>query len=228
MKNAIILIMIIIVIAGGYVIFSSLTENKIENNTSAAVPQAVIDQTIKVHGGDRYSASMIEFDFRDKHYTARREDGLFTYTRSFADSIGKIKDVLTNQRFKRTINGLKVQLRERDKRRYAASVNSVIYFALLPFPLNDPAVKKRYIGETPINGQPYHTIEITFRKEGGGQDYQDVFAYWIHKTDFTMDYLAYRFHDDGGGTRFRDAYNPRTINGIRFADYHNYQGPSAD
>ncbi|MFT5436447.1 MAG: hypothetical protein ACI840_001095, partial [Ulvibacter sp.] len=28
---------------------------------------------------------------------------------------------------------------------------------------------------------------------------------------------------DGGGIRFREAYNPRVVNGIRFADYNNYK-----
>ena len=37
-----------------------------------------------------------------------------------------------------------------------------------------------------------------------------------------MDYLAYSFHVNGGGTRFRKAINRREINGITFQDYINY------
>ena len=38
-----------------------------------------------------------------------------------------------------------------------------------------------------------------------------------------MDYLAYSYHTDGGGMRFRASYNVRTVGGIRFADYVNYE-----
>ena len=38
-----------------------------------------------------------------------------------------------------------------------------------------------------------------------------------------MDYLAYNYQVDGGGARFRETYNVRTIDGIRFADYVNYK-----
>jgi len=47
--------------------------------------------------------------------------------------------------------------------------------------------------------------------------------YWINKTDFTVDYLAYNYHVNEGGTRFREAYNIREVEGIRFADYNNYE-----
>jgi hypothetical protein len=92
--------------------------------------------------------------------------------------------------------------------------------------LNDPAVRKRYLGEAIVKGQPYHKIEITFRKEGGGEDYRDIFIYWIHQKRNTMDYLSYQFFTDGGGMRFREVCNQRTINGIRFADYRNYKPQS--
>lgn len=107
--------------------------------------------------------------------------------------------------------------------KYTRSVNSTIYFALLPYGLNDPAVRKKYLGKTTFEGQPYFTIEVTFKKEGGGEDFNDVFLYWIHEKNFTMDYMAYLYYTDGGGLRFRKAYNPRKVNGILFQDFINYQ-----
>ena len=38
-----------------------------------------------------------------------------------------------------------------------------------------------------------------------------------------MDYLAYDFHINDGGTRFREAFNVRTIEGVRVADFNNYK-----
>jgi len=65
-------------------------------------------------------------------------------------------------------------------------------------------------------------VKISFQQEGGGADHHDVFMYWIHKNDFTIDYLAYKFQVDDGGIRFRKAFNQRVVEGIRFADYENY------
>ena len=47
--------------------------------------------------------------------------------------------------------------------------------------------------------------------------------YWFNKETFKPDYLAYDFHTDGGGVRFRKAYNERYVDGIRFVDYENYK-----
>lgn len=190
--------------------------------------QAVVDSAILVHGGERFEELDMEFDFRDMHYTARRDDGRFTYTRAFRDSANnQVRDVLNNKGLYREINGVKVNLPEERETAYTNSVNSVIYFALLPYGLNDPAVNKEYLGDVTINDEPYHKIKVTFDEEGGGEDYEDEYIYWIHKENYSMDYLAYKFHVNGGGMRFRDAYNVREVKGIRLADYVNYK-PASD
>jgi len=38
-----------------------------------------------------------------------------------------------------------------------------------------------------------------------------------------LDYLAYKYATNGGGVRFREAYNTRVVEGIRFVDYNNYK-----
>lgn len=181
--------------------------------------QAIVDQAIETHGGKRYERFHLSFDFRDRHYTARRDGGRFAYERAFSDSTGQVRDVLNNEGFFREVNGRKVPLTDKKRQAYAASVNSVIYFILLPYGLNDEAVQKRYAGEARLEGRPYHKIEVTFRQEGGGKDYTDTFVYWIDQERHTVDYLAYT----NEGLRFRKAVNPRFVNGIRFADYLNYE-----
>jgi len=64
---------------------------------------------------------------------------------------------------------------------------------------------------------------VTFDQEGGGVDHEDVYVYWVHKQDMTVDYLAYSYQVNGGGVRFRSAYNRRKIGGIIFQDYINYK-----
>lgn len=186
-------------------------------------PQKIIDKAIEVAGGDKFLKSTIEFDFRNRHYITRRTGGTFSHERIFNDSAATIHDYLTNEGFYREINDERAIIPDSMAAKYTRSVNSTIYFALLPYGLNDPAVKKKFLGKTTFDGQPYFTLEITFAQEGGGEDFNDIFLYWVHEKTFTIDYMAYLYYTDGGGLRFRKAYNPRKVNGILFLDYINYK-----
>ncbi len=185
--------------------------------------QDVVDKSIVAHGGDSYKIFDAAFDFRDKHYTVRRIEGEYVYTRSFTDSTGHYYDELTNQGFTRLRNDTVVTLAEDRTKAFTNSVNSVIYFALLPYGLNDPAVIKKMVGKTTLEGEPYYLIEVSFEQAGGGTDFEDKFLYWIHTSSYTMDYMAYSYQTNGGGLRFRKAYNPQVVGGIRFQDYINYK-----
>jgi hypothetical protein len=67
-------------------------------------------------------------------------------------------------------------------------------------------------------------VQVTFDQFGGGEDFEDVFVYWINKDSKKVDYLAYSYEEsDGRGIRFREAYNARTIEGVQFVDYNNYK-----
>lgn len=190
-------------------------------------PQKIIDKAIETAGGEKYLHSTIEFDFRDRHYVAQREGGKFSYERIFKDSSGTIHDFVTNDGFKREINDTIAEVAETMKVRYTSSINSVIYFALLPYALNDAAVIKEFLGEATIDEKEYNKVKITFQQDGGGEDFEDVFIYWIDKKDFTIGYMAYSYEEsDGVGLRFRKAYNPRRENGILFLDYINYKPKS--
>ncbi|MEM9832836.1 MAG: DUF6503 family protein [Bacteroidota bacterium] len=185
-------------------------------------PKEIIAQSIEAHGGDNYDSTHISFSFRDRDYNIHLAGGQFTYERTWEDSLGNIHDVLNNQEFIRKINQKVVDLSAEDEQRYANALNSVVYFALLPQPLADPAVNATYLGTDTLKSEIYHKIKVTFDQEGGGTDFDDVFVYWFHQDKHTMDYLAYEFHVNDGGTRFREAYNVREAGGIRFADYINY------
>ena len=188
--------------------------------------QEIIAKTIEVSGGKLFDASTITFDFRDKHYKAKRDHGNFSLERHFKDSVFSVKDVVDNNGFNRFIDNEPLELVDSIALKYAASLNSVHYFSVLPFGLNDPAVIKKLIGEKTLKGKIYYKIEITFNKDKGGDDFEDVFIYWISKETFKTDYLAYSFHDKEFGLRFREAYNERYIKGIRFVDYNNFKPKS--
>ena len=186
-------------------------------------PQQIVDNAIEVHGGKAYRSFHLEFDFRNRHYTASRNGGVFTYTREFTDSTGVIKDVLNNDGLTRFRNGSILDITDERKHAFTKSVNSVIYFALLPYGLNDKAVNKQWVKEVTIKNEPYDMVRVTFDQQNGGEDHSDIFLYWFHQQKHTMDYFAYKYETDGGGLRFREAINPRRIGGILWQDYINYK-----
>lgn len=182
----------------------------------------VIQKAVLRHGGENYNNMKVEFDFRNRHYKAKITNGQYVYERTFRGEKGMVTDVWSNDKFKRMIDQEEVKLDQENMRTYRTATNSVIYFALLPFNLDDPVVNRQLMRSVDIKGEPYYKVEMTYGENGGGEDFEDVYVYWIHKDNFTIDYLAYSFNINGGGVRFREAYNPREIEGIRFQDYKNY------
>lgn len=206
---------VILILAAAAAVLSACT-----GNTDA---QQIVDRAIAAHGGaDQLEATVIRFDFRDRRFALQHDGGFYRYERTFPDSSTDIRDVLTNDGVYREIDGRRVELSDLMRNSVLSGVNSVSYFILLPFKLNDPAVRKRYLGLSSIRGEPYEKVEVTFDEEGGGRDYRDRFVYWFHRDRHTMDYFAYDFEEDGGGTRFRESVRPRDIGGIRFVDHLNY------
>lgn len=185
--------------------------------------EKVIDRAIEAHGGKRFEKAKISFSFREREYGIFKSPDFFEYTREFTDSTGRVKDVLNNAGFIRTVDGIPVELEDKWIRAYSNSVNSVAYFAFLPYGLNDPAVYKEYLGETEISGQGYHVVKVTFSEDGGGEDFEDEFLYWINQDSYLIDYLAYSYLTEGGGVRFRKAGNRHEIEGLVLQDYENYK-----
>jgi len=185
--------------------------------------QDIIDSCILKHGGNSYQSAIINFDFRDRNYQIFKSSNGFQYIRAFRDSTGLVKDYLSNRGFSRTINGEIQVLPEERITAFSNSVNSVAYFAFLPYGLNDDAVIKKYVRKTDLDGQPYHVIKVTFSANGGGEDHEDTYLYWIHADNYTLDYLAYDFLTNGGGMRFRKVINRQLYNGIIMQDYLNYE-----
>jgi hypothetical protein len=185
--------------------------------------QKIIDRAIDAHGGENYKKAKISFDFRNIHYQILKTPSRYEYSREFTDSLGNVRDQLNNQGFVRTINGRKVNLPEERIKAFSNSVNSVAYFALLPYGLNDDAVRKKWLGESELEGNRYDIVFVNFSENGGGEDFDDEFLYWINKETGRMDYMAYTYETDGGGVRFRKAIHPKIINGILLQDYLNFK-----
>lgn len=187
----------------------------------------IIQKAIDTHGGEAYKTLRISFEFREKQYRLSHQEGLFQYERIFKEdsSQAAIHDLLNNEGFTRKVNEKVTVLDTEKSKAYQNSVNSVMYFTLLPYGLMAPSVKHQYLGTDTLKNKVYHQIQVTFRQDGGGEDYQDVYVYWFNAQDFTLDFLAYSYEVNGGGIRFREAFNRQKIAGVVFQDYHNYKVP---
>jgi hypothetical protein len=184
--------------------------------------EKIVDAAIDAYGGALYETSAITFDFRGTHYSIFKSPTAFEYSREFSDSTGQVVDVLNNSGFTRKVNGVLIDtLTEERIGAFSRSVNSVAYFAFLPYGLNDAAAIKTYIGQTNVKGKKYNLIKVTFQAEGGGEHFEDEFLYWFGVDDSQMDYMAYSYHTEGGGVRMRDVRATREVGGIRFQDYNN-------
>ena len=185
--------------------------------------EKIVNKSIEAHGGELFKSAQISFTFRDRQYEIFKSPDTFSYTRAFTEDSSRVIDYLNNEGFFRTVDGKQVSLSEKNSNAYANSVNSVAYFAFLPYGLNDAAVIKEYQGMEKLEGNEYHVIKVTFEKEGGGEDHQDEFLYWIDQDNFLIDYMAYSYHTDGGGLRFRKAIKSHEVGGLILQDYENYK-----
>nr|WP_292960721.1 DUF6503 family protein [Muricauda sp. UBA7809] len=185
--------------------------------------QEIVDSSIADSGGKLYGTHKVIFDFRDKKYVSENIEGVRVYTRISDLDSAKIVDVKYGNDFTRHINDSLVKVKDSMAVVYSNSINSVHYFVRLPYGLNDAAVNKELLGTETIADKEYYKVKVTFDQQGGGDDFEDTYLYWFDMESFKPEYLAYSFHIDGGGQRFRKAYNERYVNGIRFVDYENYK-----
>ena len=190
--------------------------------------QQIIDASMEVSGVNKIPNSILSFDFREMHYVAQRNNGKFNLRRFSKVNGENIEDILSNTGFQRLFNAHPTEVADSMAVKYSESINSVHYFSVLPYGLNDGAVQKKLLEDTTIKGEEYYKVQITFAQEGGGIDFDDVFIYWIGKEDFKIDYLAYTFHVNGGGKRFREVRKEQIVNGIRFVDYNNFKPKNVD
>lgn len=209
-----------------FIILTLFSCNSSPNQNISA--QSVVDKAIQASGKAKLEHADVSFDFRGKTYKSIGQCNKIILKRIEQTSEAKITDILEpSGKFNRYIEDALVQIPDSTAFKFAESVNSVHYFVQLPFRLNDEAVQKTYLGLDTINEKIYHNIKVRFKKEGGGTDFQDIYLYWFDHKEFKLDFLAYSFNVNGGGIRFREAFNERIIEGIRFVDYKNYK-PKSD
>lgn len=182
----------------------------------------IIEKAQVVHGSELLRNSSFSFQFRKYEYQRYFEGEEEVAVRRTIKGEEDIQDESRENELRRRVDGKEIILSDSMQNVYKNSINSVFYFFTLPLKLNDDAVIAKYLGEESILGTNYHKIEVTFMEEGGGDDFEDIYVYWFHANDYSLDYFAYQYFTDGGGMRFRTAMNRRKIAGILVQDYVNY------
>ena len=193
------------------------------SNSSHISTSQIINKSIKAHGWDQDDFSIV-FDFRDYQYELKRKNKFYSFQRTTIKEGNVVKDLMSSKKkLMRFINDKSVELSDSMTNVFSNSLNSVMYFFQLPRPLKDQAVITKYLGLAKIFNEKYWTIKVTFKENGGGKDYQDEFRYWININNGQIDYLAYNYLTEGGGTRFRQAVNKQLNQGFIFQDYINFK-----
>ena len=208
--------------------------------TPAPAPQgdaealALLDRARQHHGSATLEGAEVRFTFRGVPFTARRDGGAYRYARTLTDNLGRtVEEVVDNEGTHRFINGTEVPLDAAEAARVHTAVNSVVYFALLPAPLADAAVRARSLGPDSVGGQPYDRVEVTFAREGGGVDFEDRYVYWLRPADAQIGYYAYTYEPSPGdtsrtetGTRFRVPIGEVRAEGVLFQNWRNVTADS--
>lgn len=184
----------------------------------------LINQVRKQHGVDQLVGNGLRFTMREMEYTRIPADNGWTYLRQhLTDDGDTIIDEWMGDLVTRTVNGAIQIITQEKANAYKNSINSVFYFALLPDALADEAVRVQLLGDVTIRGKTHHKFQVTFSEDGGGEDFEDIYLYWIEKESKTVNYFAYQFFTEDGGMRFREVSKARVVNGFRFQDYKNYK-----
>lgn len=200
------------------------TDSIVETGTnSLSAADQLIAETIEAHGGDLYKTANYSFVFRENTFQFKNDGAKYEYSKTYEKEGAVVKDLLRNETFSRTINGELVELTDEQKENGGEGINSVIYFATLPYKLSDKAVNAKQKESISIKGKKYDVIEISFDQAGGGEDFDDKYYYWINESTHKIDYFAYNYSTNNGGVRFRSAFNTAVVDGITFQDYVNYE-----
>jgi hypothetical protein len=195
---------------------------------------AHLQRAREVHGAAVLDRAEVSFVFRGVPFTLWRDGPRFRYARTTTDSTGAVtEDIVDNDGAHRRVDGREVALTPDEAAALATAVNSVAYFALLPHPLADAAVRARSLAPDTLRGEPYHRVEVTFAQDGGGADWRDRYVYWLHAARGTLDYLAYTYEPDAAdtsrtetGSRFREVLRVQSVGGVRVQDYRNWTADS--
>lgn len=185
----------------------------------------IVDQAIDHHGGDRYRASRTTLEVCSKsgcfQAEARVDGDNYRYEATRVRNGVTRRVRMTNDTVSAWQNGKADALTPDREQRHRDWVMQRIYFAFLPYRLNDSSVWKQDLGLETWGDQKLHKVKVSFTP-GSSSDADDTYMYWFDPATGEVVQFAYDYKGSPGGLRFRQAVNHRRIGGILFFDQENY------
>lgn len=196
-----------------------------EGAESKSEGAAWVRRAVQAHGAARLAEATVDFSFRGTPHRMTRSGGRFRFERWPRPDQ---HEVLTNEGYALFVNGERAKLSAAAAAARARSLNSVVYFASLPYVLEDPAVNAVHAGQQEVDGETYDVLEVTFDLEGGGEDHDDRFRYWLDPESGELELMAYSFTRGEGGVRLRVRTSTVGAGGVTFVNWKNFGDPNAD
>lgn len=185
----------------------------------------IIQRSVELHGGEVYEHSLVELRLCSASgcydISVTTDGGLYRHRVAGPISTGRREVVATNDSLRHWHNGAEVEVASGEEgQRLRDWATARIYFAFLPYRLNDPSVVQRDLGLERWGDRELRRVKITFRP-GSSTDDQDQFVYWFDPQTARLEQFAYSFEGNPGGLRFRRLDNYRRIGGLLFFDQEN-------
>ena len=185
----------------------------------------IVRRSIELHGGETYERSSVDLDLCSGsgcyELSVSNRDGVYRQRVAGPISTGRREVVATNDTVRHWHDGVEMEVASGEEtQRLRDWATARIYFAFLPYKLNDPSAQQRDLGLERWGDRELHKVKITFRA-GTSSDDQDQFLYWFDPQTARLEQFAYSYEGSPGGLRFRRLDNYRRVGGILFFDQEN-------
>lgn len=219
-------------------LFLALAGSVSVSSGAADTASGLVARSIAHHGGDLYEATRIVLDLCSKSgcsaLEVRQDDGLYEYCATARLKAGERKVCIANNSVREWMGGVglatgAVPSSPAALDRDAALRDWVmqrVYFAFLPYRLEDPSVRLQDQGLEEWDGRQLRRVKVVF-ESGTSTDADDEFLYWFDRSTARLEQFAYSYKRTDGGLRFRRLTNYRRVGGILFFDQENFgvEGP---
>ena len=202
-----------------------------EGQEDAGCRIEIVDRAIDHHGGDRYRHSRARLQLCSKpgcyEVSAAVDGGLYEY-RVKGPVRGGVREVVaSNDRVLHWHDGRAMEVTPESEVALRDWVMGRVYFAFLPYRLDDDSVVGEDLGLETWAGRELHKVKVTFAA-GSSTDADDEFLYWFDPRTGRLEQFAYSFVGSPGGLRFRRLYNFRRVGGLLFFDQENWGAAGDD
>jgi hypothetical protein len=200
---------------------------------AAETARELVARSIAHHGGELYESSRITLDLCSKSgcsaLEVRQDGGVYEYCATAKVKAGLRKVCIDNEAAREWLDGVgvtgaSVPGSEAAIARDAALRDWVmqrVYFAFLPYRLEDPSVRLEDLGFEAWDGRELRKIKVSF-EAGSSTDADDEFIHWFDPESARLELFVYSYEVNEGGLRFRRLKDHRRVGGILLFDQENF------